>query len=425
MTPEWQYLIHLYDCGVTGKPPTPPETEINYEALLRLANRQAVSGTVACALRRADFCPQEIKEKCTKLAVQTAFSNEQTITSVLDTIALLKIAGLHPVVIKGYDIARFHAFPECRSSADTDLLFPAFEEEAACRLLANNGFSVKPRKPGTHHATASRSDTGMLELHVQLWSEKTAQALFGKRANQFLLPTDFSQTNFRGETLSVLHPQDAAVFLAAHLARHFIEPGIGLRQAYDFALYYSKNRDAIDLSQFWKLMKECSLDGLISVVLSLLVQSGCFDAALLPKQHTCDEESVQALNAALKRYDTRQAKPEETCGAWEYFCAQPRNLTKRSYRRLTKMRLSERMETVFPKRTQLEDRYPYLKKRHFLYPVAWIQRSVKAIFGKQGRKNISQNFSGLTHAEKAAKSENIKQHTDLMKKVGLLDTEKH
>lgn len=421
MTPEWQYLIYLYDCGVSGKTPEPPKENVDRNALLKLANRQAVSGTVACALRKEDSCPPEIKARCSALAVQTAFANEQKIRSVLDTIRFLRDAELHPVVLKGYDIARFHAFPECRSSADTDLLFPPDEEEAVCRLLSENGFSVKPRKPGAHHGSAKRPDVGVLELHVQLWSEKTAQALFGTSAEKFLSPSAFIEADFRGETINVLKPSDAAAFLAAHLARHFIEPGIGLRQAYDFALYYARQHEKFDPEAFWQLMTDCSLDGLISAVLSLLVQSGCFRAEDFPGCKLCDAQTVNALSAHMERYDTREEAPEETDGAWEYFCAAPRGLKKRSYLRLTAIRLLERMETVFPKRSQLEGRYPYLKKRHYLYPVAWTQRSVKAIFGRQGRENISKNFSGLTNAEKTAEKEKIKQHTELMAQIGLLE----
>lgn len=98
-----------------------------------------------------------------------------------------------------------------------------------------------------------------------------------------------------------------------------------LRQAYDFALYYSKNHDAIDVAQFWQLLEECSLDGLISAVLSLFLNCGCLDAKQLPEIKACDEKCVQALSEDLERYSIRQAKPERTRGAWEYFCAQPRN----------------------------------------------------------------------------------------------------
>ena len=50
------------------------------------------------------------------------------------------------------------------------------------------------------------------------------------------------------------------------------------------------------------------------------------------------------------------------------------------------------LSTVFPKREYLERRYPYLKKRPYLLPVAWVQRI--AHYASEKQSNPGNSASG-------------------------------
>ena len=51
------------------------------------------------------------------------------------------------------------------------------------------------------------------------------------------------------------------------------------------------------------------------------------------------------------------------------------------------------LSTVFPKREYLERRYPYLKKRPYMLPIAWVQRIVHYASEKQSGTDNSASGS--------------------------------
>lgn len=419
MQAEHKYLIHLYDCGVRGLAPQPPEEPVSWEHILQLAKQQAVTGVICCALRRAEFCPAAIRLQCRKNAVSIAMLNKERTEAVMQTLKLLKAEGLHPAVIKGYDVARFYAIPESRTSADTDLLLPPEEEQKAYAVLEANGFRTTARKKGAHHGKASRSDTGTLELHAKLWSDRTGQTLFGKNAEKILRPETTVTVPFRDGEIDVLCAQNAMLFLSAHFVRHFIEPGAGLRQAYDLALYFSRNKDAFDTGIYWQQLHSFGFAPLISDVLSVLIEAGCFSAAEFPGLALAEEAVCRQLSDDLLSYGANGKEATRSKGVWDYYCAHRKAKSAGSALRVTGMRIRDRMETVFPKAALLEKRYPYLNGRHWLYPAAWVQRGVGALTDRTRREEAKQSLSMLPSSPYGGAAE-AEARTELLHSVGLL-----
>lgn len=69
------------------------------------------------------------------------------------------------------------------------------------------------------------------------------------------------------------------------------------------------------------------------------------------------------------------------------------------------------LRTVFPKREYLERRYPYLKKRPYLLPVAWVQRI--AHYASEKQSGADNSASGSIKLGK--------ERIELMKRYGIMD----
>ena len=69
------------------------------------------------------------------------------------------------------------------------------------------------------------------------------------------------------------------------------------------------------------------------------------------------------------------------------------------------------LRTVFPKREYLEQRYPYLKKRPYLLPVAWAQRL--AHYASEKQSGAGNSASGSIKL--------AKERIELMKRYGIMD----
>ena len=66
---------------------------------------------------------------------------------------------------------------------------------------------------------------------------------------------------------------------------------------------------------------------------------------------------------------------------------------------------------MFPKREYLERRYPYLKKRPYLLPVAWAQRI--AHYASEKQSGADSSASGSIKL--------AKERIELMKQYGVMD----
>ena len=69
------------------------------------------------------------------------------------------------------------------------------------------------------------------------------------------------------------------------------------------------------------------------------------------------------------------------------------------------------LSTVFPKRAYLERRYPYLKKRPYMLPVAWVQRL--AHYAGEKKTGTDSSASGSIKLGK--------ERIELMKRYGIMD----
>lgn len=415
MTEIWKYLIYLYGCGAAETVPEPPKEALDWSALLKLADSQSVNGVIACALRNAPFCPPEIRMQCRQTTIRIALKNEGRMTAVMKILKQLEANKLHPAVLKGYDLARLYAIPECRSSADTDLFIPKNEEKAAEAVFRELGCSVEPRTKRNHHGRILHESAGIIELHAKLWSDNTAQALFGENAERFLQPTVFRRVPFRDGELSVLKPFDALIFLAGHLVRHFIEPSVGIRQVYDFALFFAKHKAEVDADAFWQQMREYRFDGFLCAALSLMIDCGCFSESDFPGLMPCPEKVWLPLLRDMELYSAKEKTPR-TKMTWEYFCTHRKALTKASVFRLTGLRLADRFRIIFPKASHLENKCTYLKGRHWLYPAAWVHRCFAALFDRNRRQEAAQSLSFSPTGLQDSPASRI----ELMKTVGLL-----
>lgn len=76
-----------------------------------------------------------------------------------------------------------------------------------------------------------------------------------------------------------------------------------------------------------------------------------------------------------------------------------------------KGRKSTVLRTIFPEKAYLESRYPYLKKRPYLLPVAWAQRLVHYA----GEKKTGADSSASGSIKLA------KERIELMKRYGVMD----
>ena len=117
--------------------------------------------------------------------------------------------GLHPLVMKGPAVAAFYDQPLLRECGDIDLYFPPEEFDKAVSMAGD----VTPAPDGSVHYKREGIDIDQHRLYFDCHSRK--------------LPT-------------VPSPEATLLMLSAHILKHCMGVGIGLRQLCDLAMAYKR-----------------------------------------------------------------------------------------------------------------------------------------------------------------------------------------
>ena len=216
----------LLRSGLWERPLTDNEREAvaalgtdDWAELVSLARRQTVPGLFYRALAQlpADFpVPGDIVLELMSLAGGIERENRLHDTVTEQLFAESAGAGLHPVVMKGSAIAVYYAHPELRSSGDIDLYFPPDEFTRALAV-----FGGERASDGTVHLQRDGVD---IDLHDRYFDLHCA-------ADR--LP-------------EVGTPEATILMLSAHILKHAVGAGIGIRQCCDLSAACHALADALD-----------------------------------------------------------------------------------------------------------------------------------------------------------------------------------
>lgn len=197
--------------------------------LTRLARQQAVPGLI---YRAFTLLPRNVQVPGDAVLSLMARSEEIThrnrvkaeVTSRL--MARFSEQGLTPLVMKGATVAAYYARPELRESGDIDFCFPEGQLKAAAKCLTAP--TVTP------DGITSKEEGVDIDLHDRY---------FDLHCRASVLPEPGT-------------PEATLLMLSAHILKHAIGTGVGIRQCCDMAAAYRALKDEIDPASLQKLFKQ-------------------------------------------------------------------------------------------------------------------------------------------------------------------------
>lgn len=400
MTPtstETQFL-HIVKAAISGV--DLPAEKVDWPAIFTLANQQKLLPIVFEAVRKM---PAAVENAALFAAVK-----QQVIAQVLHQTMRasefsglyqkLRAAGLHPVVVKGQLCSRLYPLKDHRISADDDLLIPDGEFFACHEQLLANGLTTDT--PADELATAdevSYTKEGSplyIELHRHLFdSAEDAH----DELNHFF--TDLNPVEIDG--FLAMPPHEHLLYLLLHAYKHFVRSGIGLRQFCDIGLWARAYHAEID---WQRLHEQCES-----------VHASTFAAAAfrIARDYLgIDFDLPMPWDASI---DVEPLLHDTLCGGVygsnDLTRLHSSTVTLNAVKASRTGEKSSVLRTVFPKREYLERRYPYLKKRPYLLPVAWAQRI--AHYASEKQSGADNSASGSIKLGK--------ERIELMKRYGIMN----
>lgn len=395
-TTETQFL-HIAKAAISGG--DLPTEKVDWPAIFALANQQKLLPILFEAARKTPDAEEN--------AALFAVTKQQVIGQVLnqtvrsaefsDLYHKLRSAGLHPIVVKGQLCSRLYPLKDHRISADDDLLIPDGEFFACHEQLLANGLTTDT--PADELASAdevSYTKNGSplyIELHRRLFdsSEDAHDEL-----NHFFASLKPVET----DSFLAMPPHEHLLYLLLHAYKHFVRSGIGLRQFCDIGLWALEYHDEID----WQRLHDQYAS----------VHAATFAAAAfrIARDYLgIDFDLPMPWDASI---DVEPLLHDTLCGGVygsnDLTRLHSSTVTLNAVKASRTGEKSSVLRTVFPKREYLERRYPYLKKRPYLLPVAWVQRI--AHYASEKQAGTDNSASGSIKLGK--------ERIELMKRYGIM-----
>lgn len=271
---------------------------------------------------------------------------------LLTLLQRLAAKGLHPLVVKGYVCRSLYPLPDHRPSSDEDLLIPAEDFSRCCLALTDLGYVTDDPEDAFERTYRSPSTGLRIELHRQLFDPQSPA--YGSW-NRFF-DNAHNRACAYGEVFS-LCPTDHILYLLLHAFKHFLHSGFGIRQVCDIVLFAEKYRGQIQWEsvdrcltklradrfaaalfllgqQYWHIPAPLHRETDPEPLLADLMQAGIYGGSSTARKHS----SNMTLSAAANKNH----------GSW--------------------------LGALFPPRSSLTRRFPYLKKHPWLLPWAWLCR---------------------------------------------------
>ena len=165
--------------------------------------------------------------------------------------------------------------------------------------------------------------------------------------------------------LLTLEPTDHLLFLILHAFKHFLHSGFGLRIVTDICLFTWRHGDRVDFSRIHEICAQLRCDAFVAAVYR--IGERFFDLPI-PEQFVMKNLDIGPILADILASGLHGAEIDRLHSA---------NITLRAVSDRNQGRVpaaSGLRATVFPSAEKLSGRYPYLQKRPWLLPVAWVSR---------------------------------------------------
>ena len=287
----------------------------------------------------------------------------------------LRDAGLTPCVVKGIVCRDLYPHPDHRVSGDEDVLIPP-EQFARCHeaMLA---FGMQPADPQQDVQTAHEIPYGKpgsplyIELHKHLFPpENDAYGDFNRFFSDVHAHT--GQIVVDGVSLTTMNPTDHFFYLICHAFKHFLHSGFGIRQVCDIVLFAGRYGQEIDWTAVLENCREIRADQFAAALLKIGRTYLGFDpnAAGCPQawQEIAVDEGpmLQDLLSSGVFGDASMSRKHSSTMTLSAVAADRRG--RKAGRHL--------LRTLFPGRSTLVGRYPFLRTKPWLLPLAWVLRIV-------------------------------------------------
>lgn len=381
MTYEQQYLIHLLSSSIKLTVPNPPEKELSWTELQKIAREQKILPLLYESLCRLDekYQPsEEIMKVWEKESLSCAYFFALQAEQIYNVLKAAEENGTDMIVLKGMILRELYPVPELRTMSDCDVIIKKEQLDKVKEVFTSLGYKIERELETTIEFV--KEGALKFEAFYSVFSGLKAQEGFNKDMwtdSQPLIGNHVVQPSVN----------DNFVHTVAHHAKHIRSRGAGLRNLADIVLLAEKTE--IDWKYVIEQFKLLNIEKLFYGIMRSAEKY--FDYKIAFDCPPIDDEKIDVLMEFMASngiygvmdnlfiFDARFAKGKRL------------------------KRIKNYLIKIFPTRKKLTNRYQYAKKSVLLLPVAWFHRLFRVVFIE--RFSVSHQIHSMKTAGKRAESQ--------------------
>ncbi len=361
-------LFAITRFALAKKPYLEPITD--FKKLFTAARENGLSGLFYPVLKDNDSVDDEEKLLLKEYYLYQTKDIAQTKTAQLVSKLFSDIQADH-AFLKGMAIKKYYPETYMRSMGDIDILIQPEALADSKSILQKHGFKL--HSEGSTHDVYFKGKGLMLEVHPGVdhhLDPKHVSALGSVFADAISL----------GDHQYELAPEKQLLYLLAHLHKHFLSSGIGLRQVLDIGVFLTAKEKEMDIGKLHSLLDHAGLTRFANSMIAFNNRAVGFTAGkailgdFVIDENLFEDTAAFVISAGIH-------------GTADDFNKSVPALTKHSLK-ANKTRGSKRrylLQVLFPKRDDLMAGEKYLKKHGWLLPYAWVKRWFRLAFKKTKR----------------------------------------
>lgn len=356
-----------------------PFSTEEWQALFALAESQKVLPLIFHAVYSSPAAAQMDKPlyDFMKHRVRALTMNQvQRTAEFLNLYQKFQKENIEPLVVKGLICRELYPNPDFRISSDEDLLIS--EDQFAKAIEVLKSCDMKPLKAEGIDETIDEigfiatKGISYIELHRQLFSERSES--YGELNRYF--KNCFDEKIFvhvQGTKVYTLEPGAHLFYLICHAFKHFLHSGFGLRQVCDIVIFANAYGKEVNWQTLLTQCREIRADKFAAALFKIGKNYLTFDfeRACYPKSWQEIEIDEQAMLMDLLQSGIYGSSTMSRSHSAQI------TLEAASSVKAGRNPANAVIAAAFPTAKELEGRFPYLKDKPYLLPVAWTSRILK------------------------------------------------
>ena len=343
---------------------------------------------------------------CRRATVQAVMTQTMKTEEFLELYRHLRDHDVKPLVVKGLICRSLYPRPDCRFSGDEDVLCGDAQFLDCHKAMIGFGMEPCSSRLDSYEVPYRKEDSTLyIELHKTLFSQDSD--VFND-CNRFF-EDSFSravEVPIQGQPIWTMCPTDHMLYLIVHAFKHFLHSGFGIRQVCDMVLFAMRWGQDIDWRYIHEKCRSIRCDRFATALFRIGERHLDFDPEKAHYPHFWNEEPVDETALLEDLLDGG------IYGSSDRSRVHSSNMTLNAVSDDKKGKKAKRsiLRTVFPSAKSIEGRFPYLRRKPYLLPVAWTCR----IFG-YAKESITDPDSGASEVIRTgSKRIELLRHYDII-----------